>query len=238
MRFWRQSPRAWDKGTEGPVSEADLAVNDCLAGLLRAARPGYGWLSEEGPGDPAQPAAPRRFVVDPIDGTRAFLAGERHFALSLAVIADGRPVAGVVHLPALDRLYAAEAAGAATCNGAPIRASGRARPDGATALAAAASLQPGLWPGGVPALTRRFRASLAYRLCLVAEGAFDAMITLRDAWHWDIAAGALIAGRAGAAVTDRDGRPLLFAGGPPQSPGVIAAPPALHAALIAARHPA
>ena len=74
---------------------------------LLAARPGYGWLSEESEDGPARLAAARVFIVDPIDGTRAFLAGERAWAHSLAVAEAGRVVAGVVHLPALGRIYAA-----------------------------------------------------------------------------------------------------------------------------------
>jgi myo-inositol-1(or 4)-monophosphatase len=93
-------------------------------------------------------------------------------------------------------------------------------------------MAPELWPGGVPEVKRSFRASLAYRLCLVAEGRFDGMLTLRDAWEWDIAAGALICERAGAMVTDRLGAPLLFNAAPPQAAGVVVAAPGLHGALM------
>ena len=81
-------------------------------------------------------------------------------------------------------------------------------------------------------LKRHHRPSLAYRLCLVAEGRFDAMLTLRPAWEWDIAAGALILSEAGACVTDRRGGPLRFNNTHPQTDGVLAANPALHAALL------
>jgi hypothetical protein len=78
---------------------------------------------------------------------------------------------------------------------------------------------------------RSFRSSLAYRLCPVAEGRFDGKLTLRDAWEWDIAAGALIAERAGAMVTDRAGASLRFNAQHPQAARVVVVAPGLHGAL-------
>lgn len=234
LGFWRRAPRAWEKPGQGPVTEADLAVNDALAALLRAARPGYGWLSEESADDPARIAADRVFIVDPIDGTRAFVAGEETWAHSLAVAERGRVVAGVVYLPVRDRMFAARADGPATLDGRPIRAAAGPAP---TLLATAATLAPQNWPGGVPATGRAFRASLAYRMALVAEGRFDGMVTLRPAWEWDVAAGTLLCERAGAVATDPAGGRLRFNAPVPQVPGVVAAGPGLHADLMARLHP-
>lgn len=234
LRHWKRDPQVWDKGGgEGPVTEADLAVNDRLAALLRDARPDYGWLSEEGPADPGREALARVFILDPIDGTRAFIAGERAFSISLAVAEAGRIVAAAVYLPADDVLYAAEAEGPATRNGVVIKAS--APGDPAQVLASGAALAPEQWPGGLPRLKRHFRASLAWRLCLVAEGAFDAMVTPRATWEWDIAAGNLIAERAGARVSDCNGAALAFNRADPRVDGVICAPSALHGAFLTAR---
>ena len=113
-------------------------------------------------------------------------------------------------------------------DGQPIRASGRERLEGADILTTKAHMAPEKWPGGVPEITRHFRASLAYRLCLAAEGRFDGMLTLRDAWEWDIAAGSLIAERAGAVVTDRRGAALVFNSASGQSDGVLAMPAGPH----------
>ena len=234
LRFWKRDPESWDKGDgAGPVTEADLAVNRMLQADLCAARPGYGWLSEETEDSAARGGADRLFIVDPIDGTRAFIAGEEHFAHSLAVAVRGRVVAGVVYLPAIDRLYAAVEGGGATVNGVPLRASDRATMEGASILSTKANFLPEQWPGGVPDLKRSFRSSLAYRLCLVAEGRYDGMLTLRESWEWDIAAGSLIADRAGAAVSDRAGAALRFNTPLARNAGVVAAAPAVHRALIA-----
>lgn len=235
MRYWRQSPQVWDKGGgAGPVTEADLAVDQALKSMLMAARPDFGWLSEETPDDRARMAAGRCFIVDPIDGTRAFVDGTPDFAHSLAIAEGGRVTAAVVYLPARDRLYSGQAGGQACLNGALISVSGRKDVAGATLLTAKASLDPGHWRAGAPPpVTRAFRPSLAWRLCLVAEGGFDGMLTLRPTWEWDIAAGALIAALAGASVTDRRGDELTFNSQNARLDGCIAATPVLHGDLMA-----
>lgn len=236
--FWGRAVAVHEKDDgQGPVSEADLAVDTLLRDRLTAARPAYGWLSEESADDPVRHTARRSFVVDPIDGTRSFLARERVWAHALAVVEAGRVVAGVVHLPMLKRTYAARLGGGATMNSGPIRAAGRVDLSGAEVLTNAASLDPALWPGGVPPVTRAFRPSLAYRLCLVAEGRYDAMLSLRPTWEWDVAAGALIAVEAGATVTDRHGHAPIFNARHPATDGLVAAVPALHAKLLARLDP-
>lgn len=232
MRYFRNDPKVWEKPGEGPVTEADIAVNDMLFDTLRGARPSYGWLSEETPDTDERLDCEHLFLIDPIDGTSAFIAGDSSFSHSLAIAHNGVVTAAVVHLPAKDRLYAAYADGPATCNGHPIQCSRRAGINGATLLTPKTSLDPALWHGPVPDLTRHFRASVAYRLCLVAEGEFDGMLSLRQAWEWDIAAGALIASRAGAAVTNRLGEALHFNAETPRSNGVLVAAPGLHAELL------
>ena len=233
MRHWRRDPRVWDKeGGAGPVTEADLAVNTCLEAMLRGARPGYGWLSEESPDDPARLDAQYCFIIDPIDGTRAFIDGLSGFSHSLAIARGRDIIAAVVHLPAQDLTYAAHENGPALLNGAPIAASHHAF-QGADVLTSKPALDPVHWRGVVPPLKRSFRPSLAWRLCLVAEGRFDAAFSVRPAWEWDIAAGSLIAARAGARVTDRAGRALRFNAAVPKADGLIAAAPGLHAALLA-----
>lgn len=233
LRYWKAGPKVWEKPGLGPVTEADLAVNEMLADRLRGARPGYGWLSEETPDDLARLDCERVFILDPIDGTRAFIAGERHFAVSIAVAEKGNVVAGAIYLPALDRLYTASADGSALCDGQPIRCAHRASLHGANLLMSKSFLAPDHWRHPPPDLKRSFRSSIAYRLCLTAEGAFDGMISTRDAWEWDIAAGSLIAARAGAAVSDRQGGPLRFNSPAAKTAGILAAPGPLHREILA-----
>lgn len=222
-RHFRQGTRSWDKGAgQGPVSAADLEIDAMLRARLLQARPGFGWLSEESAASTDRLSAPATFVIDPIDGTRAFLAGEQGFAHALAVVRGGRTTTAVVHLPMLEQTYSAELGRGAWLNGQPLAIPLRQGLEGARILAARPQLAPELWPGGLPRIERHFRASLAWRLCLVAEGAFDAMLTLRDTWDWDIAAASLIAAEAGAKVTDKHGAALRFNTAPPKSPGILA----------------
>lgn len=235
-RHFGKGPKSWDKGDgQGPVSSADLEIDVMLRARLLAARPDYGWLSEESAPMPAQDRAARGFVVDPIDGTRAFLDGQTGFSHALAVVEHGVPVAAVIYLPLKQLLYTAAAGQGAHLNDAPIAVRARSALDGADVLVARPQLAAEFWPGGVPQVTRHFRPSLAWRMALVAEGQFDAMLTLRPTWHWDIAAGALLVAEAGGAVSDGSGAPLRFDTETPQSSGVIAAGPALHAAFVQRR---
>ncbi len=216
----------------GPVTEADLAVNRMLEDRLRAARPDYGWLSEESVDDGSRLNHRRVFIVDPIDGTRNFIEGGKSWSHSLAVAEEGRVIAAVVFLPMRDRLFAASRGAGATLNDVAIHGSARGDLSGATLLSARPAMEAKYWkPGQVPNIERVYRPSLAYRLALVAQGRFDAMITLRDSWEWDIAAGALLLEEAGAMVSDRHGQGLIFNNPRPMLPGVVAAATGVHGAL-------
>lgn len=226
------TPR-WNKpGEAGPVTEADIAVNDILKSGLRAARPGYGWLSEESEDTKDRLSRDTVFIVDPIDGTRSFVEGSKTWAISIAVAKKGRITAAAIYLPLRHKLYAAGLGVGSTLNGTPLRVSEAAANGRARILAARPNMDARHWPGGMPALDRHYRPSLAYRLSLVGEGRFEAMITLRDSWEWDIAAGALIVAEAGGRVTDRTGAPLRFNNADPKLNGVIAASCPLHNDLI------
>lgn len=223
-----------DKGDgQGPVTQADLEIDAMLRRTLTEARPGYGWLSEESADTDARLSRSRVFVIDPIDGTRAFIKGEPTFSHSLAVVEDGVPFAAAIHLPMKDRLYAAARGGGATRDGAPIAPSGRQVLDGAEVLATRPNFHDEHWTGGRPPVSQHFVSSLAFRLALAAEGRFDAMVTLRRAWEWDIAAGALLVAEAGGAIHDRRGGVLRFNNVHPQVDGVVAGTRAVQAALLA-----
>ena len=205
----------------------------CLSETLLAARPDYGWLSEETEDTLTREKNRKVFIIDPIDGTRAFIEGSRTWAHSLAIAEHGNVVAAVVHLPQRNLTFAATRGGGATLNGEAIQSKETPKIAGAKVLSNKLNLQPQFWPGGVPPVERHFRSSLAYRLCLVAQGRFDGMLTLRPTWEWDIAAGSLIASEAGARVTTQSGGNMQFNNTRPQLDGLIAASPTLHEALLA-----
>jgi len=223
----------WDKPEgAGPVTEADLAVNDALAQTLRLARPDYGWLSEETEDSDQRLDRDAVFIIDPIDGTRSFVEGARTWAISIAVALRGTVTAAAIYLPLRDKLYAAGTGLGATLNGAPLSVTTAPMAPKSTVLAARPNFDAQHWQHGTPPLDRHYRPSLAYRLSLVGQGRFDGMLTLRPSWEWDIAAGALIVSEAGGTISDRTGAPLRFNNANPMLNGVVAAGPNLHGALV------
>ena len=236
LTYHRKDPKTWDKGNgQGPVTEADLAVDAMLKERLLSARPDYGWLSEETEDSTHRLSTERIFIVDPIDGTRAFVSGGASFSHVAALAENGRIVAAAVHLPVLGRTYAAATGQGAVLNGSRLTTSSRQDVEAAEILTAKTNLKPEHWNGGTPPVKPSFRPSLAYRMCLVAEGRFDGMLTFRDAWEWDVAAGVLIIEEAGGLATGGRGEALFFNNQIPQVPGILAGTPKVHAGLLARR---
>ena len=227
-----QGLRIQSKPGGSPVTSGDLAVDAFLKDRLLAARPEYGWLSEETTDDPARLARRRIFVVDPVDGTVAYMKRRPWWCIPIAVVEDGRPVAAVVHAPSLNETYWAVRGGGARLNGQPIQASDADRLEDAAVLADARLLDASLWPEPWPAMRLEKRNALAYRLALVAAGAFDAAIATAPKWDWDVAAGALIAEEAGAKVSDHHGRPWAFNRPDPRQAGLVCAAPGLWPLIV------
>lgn len=234
--YYRGEYRRWDKGKGQPVTEADLAVDKFLYDTLTAARPDYGWLSEESADDPARHAAQRTFVVDPIDGTIAFLKERPHFTICVAIVEDGESIAGVVFNPVTEECFAACKGGGATLNGNPISVSATAAVENCRMLASKSLFEHAIWSQPPnrpwPAMAIETRSSIAYRMALVAGGRFDAMLALSAKHDWDLAAADIIVREAGGRATDYLGRPLRYNGAEPIQPSVVCAGPALHAALL------
>ena len=225
--------KVWAKPGGSPVTNADLAVDKLLTERLCAARPDYGWLSEETADNRSRLEAKRAFVVDPIDGTVAFMKDRPHWAVSIAVVEDGQPVAGVLHVPAHGETFVAEAGRGARMNGEPIRVSGRDRLEGAALLADARYLRKPDWPRPWPEDLRiEARNSVAYRIALVACGGFDAVVAISSKCDWDLAAADLIVREAGGLATDHRGRSFAYNQASVRKRSLICAGPALHALIL------
>ncbi len=233
--YWKADPEVWDKGGgQGPVTEADLAVDRMLHEYLLSERPEYGWLSEETVDTTSERLGKERvFIVDPIDGTRSFIHGDHNWAHSLAIAEEGEVIAAVVYLPLRDRLFTAVKGGGAELNGEPLQTGQRCDLDGASVLAPRQHLADEHWKGGSPKFIHKYRPSLAYRLTLVAQGRYDAMFSFRGTWEWDVAAGTLILTEAGGQVTDRHGIRPRFNQPHPQLDGLVAGCPALANGILA-----
>jgi myo-inositol-1(or 4)-monophosphatase len=198
------SARIWSKDGGSPVTEADLAADAFLRERLMAALPAAGWLSEETADDPARLARDLVFIVDPIDGTRAFLSGDPNWSVSVALVANGEPVAGVVHAPALDLTYEATRGKGATINSNPLSVSARASVSGAR-VAGPKPLVDRLARHHDPLERLPKVPSLALRLARVAAGEIEIGLVSAAARDWDIAAADLILREAGGLLTTLEG---------------------------------
>lgn len=228
-RRFEQGCKSWSKQGGSPVTEADLEVDAHLRAVLTAARPGYGWLSEESADNAARLSQRTLFIVDPIDGTVAFLKGRPHFTICAAVVHDGVPVAGVVHNPMLDHLYKAHTGSGAQCNDAPIHVSACHGLTGCAMLGDRSMLTRPPWPE----MKVETRNSVAYRMTLVADGSFDATVSLSAKRDWDLAAADVILREAGGRITDRQGAALVYNRAEAIQPTMIAAGPDLQAEILA-----
>lgn len=207
MRYFGKAPEVWMKAGQSPVSEADYAADTFLRETLGAARPDYGWLSEETVDTGARMTARRTFVVDPIDGTRGFLEGNSAWCVSVAVVEAGRTIAGVLDCPARGEIYSAMPGKGAHKNGVRIAV----REPGTELAIGGPQRFVDLLPEELRRRTRRMPhiPSLAYRLAMIAEGSIDATFVKPNAHDWDIAAVDLILTEAGGQLLDaKGGRPV------------------------------
>lgn len=226
---------SWSKENDSPVTEADMAVDALLHERLVGLAPTYGWLSEETADHPERLERRRVWIVDPIDGTRAFMAGRADWGVAAALVEDGRPVAGALYAPITDELFLAVAGRGASLNGAPIGASA------VETLAGARADGPAPWldlidPAGLLRRVPRIR-SLALRIARVASGEIDAAFAAPNAHDWDLAAADLLVHEAGGRLTTLDGLPLIYNAPEPRHGALISAGVRLHPSLAdAARH--
>lgn len=227
LTYFCGSYKKWSKEGGSPVTEADLAIDAFLKTELRQARPDYGWLSEESVDDPARLERPRTFVVDPIDGTVAFMKGRPHFTICAGIVEQGHAIAGVVFNPARDECFTARAGGGARLNGEPIRVGTTRELAGLRLLGDRKLFQD--WP---PMQIESF-SSIAYRVVLVAAARFDAMISLTAKRDWDLAAADIILAEAGGQLVGADGARLRYNRAQAMQGATIAAGPSLIAPLLA-----
>jgi myo-inositol-1(or 4)-monophosphatase len=234
LAHFRAAPKSWYKGPGQVVTEADVAVDNLLHDMLRGARSDYGWLSEERVDDRSRARCARVWMVDPIDGTRAFADGVPQFAISVALVESGEPLVGVVLNPATGECFETRRGGGASMNGQRLTVSSCAELADADLLSSRTEMKRRHWSTMIPEATFTTIGSLAYKLALVASGRFDGLVSLRPSHDWDIAAAQLLVREAGGRLTDAAGRPIVLNRDPPRHFGLAAAGTGgLHAAIVA-----
>jgi myo-inositol-1(or 4)-monophosphatase len=226
----RRQVQKWSKPDGSEVTEADLAVNTLLEERLRPARPSYGWLSEETPDDHVRLSHDRIWIIDPIDGTRAFIQRKDEWCVAAALIERGRPVAAAVYRPMVEEFYTAIAGQGAFLDSAPLsipdsndlrgaRISGNRK---ALSGLASSGIEPDI-SGGLP---------LQLRLAYVAAGRIDGAVSVGNRNDWDLAAGDLLVIEAGGHVTNVEGGQYIYNRPDSWQQGLVAAGAKRHAAII------
>ena len=211
------------KSGHDPVTAADREIDSLLEEKLL--RDGEGWLSEESADDDRRLARARVWVVDPLDGTREFVAGIPEFCVSVALIEQGRPVAGGILNPVTGETFLGAVGSGITYNGAPARVSRRSKLEGALVLASRSEVNRGEWQRFENAPFRiQAMGSVAYKLARVSAGLADLTFTLTPKHEWDVAAGAALMLSAGGFVESLDG-PLAWNQRVPKISGLIAGGP-------------
>jgi myo-inositol-1(or 4)-monophosphatase len=201
--------KTWVKEHNSPVSEVDIAVNQLLKERLTALVPEAGWLSEESEDDPARLAASRLWIVDPIDGTRSFIAGRPDWTISVALVEGSRPVVAGLYAPVSEELFLAVAGAGATRNGTPIEVTPGDMIDGAR-IAGPRGFLDRLATVVPPFVVLPKIQSLALRLARVADGTLDAALASGTSRDWDLAAADLLVHEAGGALTTVGGAKLAY----------------------------
>lgn len=201
LSYFGHNPKVWIKPGNSPVSEADFAADKVLKRILLDARPDYGWISEETKDERPDRQYQRYFVVDPIDGTRGFLSGSKHWCVSVAVIENGVSQIGVLDCPATKAVYKAERKKGASLNGEklpPLHVR-----EGKLVVSATGKFEARL-PEEFKLQVNfaHYLPSLAYRIALAAEGKIDIVLIKPDSHDWDIAAADLILQECGGSISD------------------------------------
>jgi len=221
--FYGGDYKQWNKEGGSPVTEADLAVDRFLFQTLIGARPDYGWLSEETIDDPLRLQRRTVFVIDPIDGTVAFLKNRPHFTICAGIVVEGRPVCGVVYNPISDELYSARTGAGAHRNGTQIYVGAREGLQDCAMLGDRTQLAAAPFPP----MHVQNRNSVAYRVVLVADGSADASVSLTPKRDWDLAAADIILTEAGGRLTDTHGEVLTYNRPVTKQASLVAANPQL-----------
>jgi myo-inositol-1(or 4)-monophosphatase len=209
LSLFRTELKNWTKGASSPVSDADIAVNDLLEARLRSATPDYGWLSEESADDPSRLDKRLVWIVDPIDGTRGYLAGKEDWCVSVALVEGASPLLAAVFAPASDEFFFAARGQGATCNGVALHATSGTALD-FSRVAGPKPLVERLRKTADDIVLHPRIGSLALRLCRVADGRLDAAFAGGQSRDWDLAAADLIVHEADGNMTALSGDAIPY----------------------------
>lgn len=222
LRLATEGFQIYTKPDDSPVTSADHAVNDILMDRLLGHFPHDGWLSEETPDTEARLTKPRVWVIDPIDGTKAFIRHEPEYCISVALLEGTQPVLAAIFNPSTNELYTAIRGQGLRLNGAPAIRHESETDQLPTIALSPWELHVGRFRSIEPHMTSRPMRSIAWALALAARGTIHGVITFEPENEWDVAAGTLLLEEAGGSAHDGAGQLLRYNQPLPRFGGFIA----------------
>jgi myo-inositol-1(or 4)-monophosphatase len=198
------------KGHDNPVTSVDLEADAAIRAVLTREFPDYGWLSEETADDSERLSRRRVWIVDPLDGTKEFIARIPEFSVAVALVEDGLPVVGVTYNPIREEMYWAAKGTGCFVDSRRLHVSIVADLQHARLLASRSEVARGEWKPYESLAIINPTGSVAYKLALVAAGIGDATLSRTPKSEWDVAAGAALIAEAGGRMTEIDGSEMRF----------------------------
>ncbi len=232
LKYFHGDVKSWDKKPGDPVSEADLEIDQFLKEHLLRTHPDYGWLSEETADNKDRLKKSRVWIVDPIDGTRSFIAGKPEFTVSAALVDEGKPVVAALYNPVTDEFFEAVIGQGSFLNGKKLFCDEKTDLASTKLLASRKAFEWHKWLKEVPGAEFDHLNSIAYRIAVVASRSFDASLSLSAKSDWDIAAADLILSEAGGISTTTKGQELIYNLETPVHDTVISSSLSLHEPLM------
>ncbi len=230
LSLFQQDVKNWAKPDGSAVTEADLQIDRFLKQRLHGQRPNYGWLSEETPDTSERLACDYLWIVDPIDGTNAFVNKGTEWCIGVALALKGRPILSALYRPVVDEFYFGAAGRGAFCNERPLLARDSASLSGTEIMATGKAKSHFLSSGVIPSTTYM---PLLMRLAYVASGKTDITMSFGNKNDWDLAAGDLLVQESGGRVSTLDGDTMIYNKPQPWQNGMVAAGLNRHSAVMA-----
>lgn len=217
LKYYKSDYEIRDKGqtkfytSHNPVTTADNAANDYLKEIINSEFPDDGWFSEETADSPERLEKKRVWIIDPLDGTKEFIAGVPNFVVSIALVIDKQPHIGVLYNPVTKELFSSIRGVGSWLNDEPIECTSLDDPKGMVILNSRSETKKGLWsPYSDNFKELRAIGSVAYKLGLTSAGKADIFVSLRPKNEWDIAAGHCIIEGAGGVLLDIKGKSIYY----------------------------
>ena len=232
LDYEKKELKHWYKSKSQPVTDADIKINSYLKDFLKKVTPNFGWLSEESIDDGSRLEKGTFWCLDPIDGTRSFIAKKPEYTISLALVVKSEPIFGVIYNPRTKEMFSAEKTKGAYCNDRKLKVNDKKYLEDCNLAISQSEYKK---------INKYFlyeksqiitMGSIAYKIALVAKGNIDITLSLTQKSDWDLAAASLILEEAGGIITKKNGDPINYNTNNLSVSSVIASNKTIHKNLV------